>query len=96
MPAPNGAGGCSVDFVGSVVVSYEDCDVAGGCIHDGIADKCRALGRARVLPAVAADVGHGVGAVAAGGIGERRQDAGLNFGDIEYRAAPDTEAEQAG
>jgi hypothetical protein len=52
-------------------------------VHDGIAYECRALSCAGVAPTVAADVGHGVGAVAASGVGESREDAGLNFGDVE-------------
>jgi hypothetical protein len=85
-----------VDFVGSAVVGHQDRNVTLGGIHNGVADESCSLGRARVAAAVAADVSHSVGAVAAGWIGEGLQDAGLNFVDVKDVAAADAHLRDVG
>ena len=60
-------------------------------VDSGVAGEGRSFAGTWVVAAVAADIGNGVGAVAAGGIGQCLQHAGLNFGHVEDRAAGDAQ-----
>jgi hypothetical protein len=65
--------------------------MARRAVDCGVAGECRSFVGAGIVAVVAADVGDGVGAVAAGGIGQGLENAGLNFGYVEDRAAGDAE-----
>src|ERR1700753_2281887 len=65
--------------------------MAWRAVDNGVAGERRSFFGARVVAAVTADVSDGVGTVSAGGIGQGLENAGLNLGYVEDRAAADAE-----